>query len=190
MFKKELREIYKNKRADLSLDEIVNLSFKIEEQLMNLLSEIIGNNVNVFLSSESKKEVQTSSMIDGLLTQKKSVSVPVSNYKKLSITASLYKKGDSLTEDQFGIPAPTNTFIIDPKAIDIVVVPLLCFDKKGYRCGYGKGMYDRFLSKCNPNVITIGLSFFDAIETISDVNQFDMPMSFVITSTQTIRLNQ
>lgn len=188
MLKKELREIYKNKRADLSLDDIANLSFKIEEQVMNLLSKLKGNNINVFLSSESKKEVGTNSIIERLFTLKKSVSVPVSDYKEHSINAALYKKGDLLTEDQFGIPTPTNTNIIDPKVIDIVLVPLLCFDKKGYRCGYGKGMYDRFLSKCNPNVITIGLSFFDAIETISDVDHFDVPMNYIATSDQIIRL--
>jgi len=68
-------------------------------------------------------------------------------------------------------------------------VPLLCFDEKGFRCGYGKGMYDRFLSKCNENVITIGLSFFETEKRIDDIDQFDVPLNYVVTPKNTISFN-
>jgi 5-formyltetrahydrofolate cyclo-ligase len=55
----------------------------------------------------------------------------------------------------------------------VVFVPLLAFDKKGNRVGYGKGFYDAFLSKCKPETIKIGLSFFEAEETIDDVFEND-----------------
>ncbi|RYZ27704.1 MAG: 5-formyltetrahydrofolate cyclo-ligase, partial [Chitinophagaceae bacterium] len=70
---------------------------------------------------------------------------------------------------------------IDPKEIDLVVVPLLTFDKKGYRVGYGKGFYDRFLHQCKKDCIKIGLSYFDPIEAVDDANEFDVTLDFCIT---------
>jgi 5-formyltetrahydrofolate cyclo-ligase len=182
MLKKELREVYKNKRAELSLNETTQLSNKIEKNLMQLLSDLKYDNINVFLSSDSKKEVQTNSIIEKILEIGKLVSVPLSNYSDLSMKAVSFKKGDLTTKDQFGIPTPVIIEIIDSKSIAIVIVPLLCFDKRGYRCGYGKGMYDRFLNECNKEVVTIGLSFFEPIDEIIDTNKFDVPLDYVINS--------
>ena len=65
--------------------------------------------------------------------------------------------------------------------IDLVLVPLLAFDKNGYRVGYGKGYYDKFLSNCRPDVIKIGLSFFDAVDEIEDIDDYDLPLNFCVT---------
>ena len=71
--------------------------------------------------------------------------------------------------------------LIDEKEIDLVLVPLLCFDKKGFRVGYGKGFYDRFLSKCRSDVLKIGLSYFKPVEKIEDVRDFDVALDYCIT---------
>ncbi|MFX5465008.1 5-formyltetrahydrofolate cyclo-ligase, partial [Acinetobacter baumannii] len=48
----------------------------------------------------------------------------------------------------WGITEPRGEQILPASAIDLVFAPLLVFDQKGYRLGYGKGYYDRFLSNC------------------------------------------
>lgn len=63
----------------------------------------------------------------------------------------------------------------------MVLIPLLAFDKKGYRVGYGKGFYDRFLADCRPDVVKVGLSVFEPIDEIADLNEFDIKMDFCIT---------
>jgi 5-formyltetrahydrofolate cyclo-ligase len=68
-----------------------------------------------------------------------------------------------------------------PTEIDLVLVPLLTFDKRGHRVGYGKGYYDKFLARCNPYVIKIGLNFYDPVDEISDINAFDIPLDFCVT---------
>jgi 5-formyltetrahydrofolate cyclo-ligase len=62
---------------------------------------------------------------------------------------------------------------------DMVIVPLLGFDKNGYRVGYGKGFYDRFLQGLTTQ--KIGLSFFDAVEEIYDVHLNDIQLDKCIT---------
>ena len=63
----------------------------------------------------------------------------------------------------------------------MVFVPMVAFDMKGYRVGYGKGFYDRYLPRCRPDVIKIGFSFFDPVDNIKDIADFDVPLNFCIT---------
>ena len=63
----------------------------------------------------------------------------------------------------------------------MIFVPLLAFDVAGHRTGYGKGFYDRFLAQCRPDVIKIGLSFFEAEGKISDVSTTDIVLDYCIT---------
>lgn len=91
------------------------------------------------------------------------------------------EKNSILVHNTHRVLEPADGMIMDPQKLDIVFVPLLAFDKKGYRVGYGKGYYDRFLVKCRPDVIKIGFSFFEAVDSIEDINEFDVPLNFCIT---------
>jgi 5-formyltetrahydrofolate cyclo-ligase len=84
-------------------------------------------------------------------------------------------------ENDYSIAEPVNGIDISAEDIDAVFVPLLCFDSKGYRVGYGKGFYDRFLSNCREDVIRIGFSYFEAVDSIEDINEFDVPLNICIT---------
>jgi 5-formyltetrahydrofolate cyclo-ligase len=44
-----------------------------------------------------------------------------------------------------------------PELLDMIIIPLLAFDEKGYRVGYGKGFYDRYLKECRDDCLKIGL---------------------------------
>jgi 5-formyltetrahydrofolate cyclo-ligase len=83
-----------------------------------------------------------------------------------------------------GIPEPAAGEQVSPLEIDLVFVPLLSFDEKGYRVGYGKGFYDRFLAECRPDCLRVGLSFFRPVEMIADTDTFDQPMHICITPDQ------
>jgi 5-formyltetrahydrofolate cyclo-ligase len=81
----------------------------------------------------------------------------------------------------WGITEPVEGELIDAKSIDISFVPLLIFDMKGNRVGYGKGYYDKFLAICRKDMIKIGFSYFEPIDEIEDVNTFDIPLNYCIT---------
>lgn len=87
----------------------------------------------------------------------------------------------AFVERNFGVMEPEDGAIIEPSDIGMVFVPLLAFDASGYRVGYGKGFYDRFLKKCSPDVITVGFSFFSAVTDISDIHEHDIPLNYCIT---------
>jgi 5-formyltetrahydrofolate cyclo-ligase len=81
----------------------------------------------------------------------------------------------------FGVEEPVAGNLVHPKMIDLVFVPLLAFDQKGYRVGYGKGYYDRFLKRCRPDAMTMGLSLFPPLEAIGDIHANDVPLKYCIT---------
>ena len=78
-------------------------------------------------------------------------------------------------------PEPVDGVEIPSTKIDVVFVPLLAFDEKGNRAGYGKGFYDAFLSECKPDAIKIGLSFFESEELITDVFEGDVKLDYCVT---------
>lgn len=179
MKKQELRKIYKQKRKALSAVEVENLQENIYQQVFEFDFSSI-NTIHIFLSIERLLEINTNPIIDSLLLKNKTIVVSVSDFSTNTLTHFLFDRKTKLKVSSFGIPEPINGIEIDPKKIDLVFVPLLISDEKKYRVGYGKGFYDRFLAECKSDVKTIGLNFFQPIDTIEDINEFDIPLHQVI----------
>ncbi len=106
---------------------------------------------------------------------------PKINAANRSMEAIEFTKGHQLSINKWGIAEPEDGKIIAPQLIDLILVPLLCFDKQGYRVGYGKGFYDRFIPRCRADTITIGLSFFEPVDKIEDIDKYDVPLTFCVT---------
>ena len=69
-------------------------------------------------------------------------------------------------------------------SMDMVITPLVYCDKKGNRIGYGKGFYDRFLSKINRNALKVGVGIFTPDEEIIDVSPADVALDYLVTSSE------
>jgi len=95
--------------------------------------------------------------------------------------AVLVEKDGLFIKNKFNILEPIGGAVIPPQQIDLIFVPLLGFDERGFRVGYGKGYYDRYLAQCRPEALKIGFSFFEAVEYIEDIDEFDVPLNFCIT---------
>ncbi len=108
------------------------------------------------------------------------IALPVMVGGQQSLHALLVGNNTQYQPNSFGIDEPINGTPIDHYRIDVVFVPLLAFDKQGYRVGYGKGYYDRFLASCREDVIAIGFSFFEPIDKIEDTDMFDIPLNYCI----------
>ncbi|MFB6306170.1 MAG: 5-formyltetrahydrofolate cyclo-ligase, partial [Flavobacteriales bacterium] len=70
---------------------------------------------------------------------------------------------------------------IPEEKIDMVILPLVVSDKKGNRVGYGKGFYDKFLHDCKKDITKVGLSFYEPVQQIDDIEEHDEPLDICIT---------
>ncbi len=109
------------------------------------------------------------------------IAYPVCHFKDSRMEAVIINEETNYKAVQYGIMQPEKGEVLDPLAIDLVLVPLIVCDKKGYRVGYGKGFYDRYLSQCRNNVQMWGLSYFEPVENIDDTHQYDIPLTHCIT---------
>ena len=180
MTKKELRKKYKLLRQELSKNQIEDYSMAIANQLLKL--NIWNYNFyHIFLSIENQNEINTEPILNILAGKDKHIVIPKTNFEDYQMTHYLLTDNIKIKKNSCGIPEPVEGIEINPLQIDIVFVPLLAFDKKGNRIGYGKGFYDRFLQKCKTNTIKIGLSYFNAETKVFDTHNNDVKLEYCIT---------
>jgi len=180
MTKSELRKKYKLMRKSFSEIEIEEKSLAIANHLvkMNLWNKTY---FHLFLSIEEQKEMNTDFLRHLLAGKDKEIIVSKSDFATHQMTHFLLTDNTKFIKNSYNIPEPINGFEVPVSIIEVVFVPLLAYDKKGNRVGYGKGFYDKFLSKCNSEIIKIGLSFFEPEEIIEDVSVADVKLDYCIT---------
>ncbi len=181
MLKSEIRTLFKSERniiSDLELDQKSQLICEIAINNFNFNNKT----VSIFLPIKKFKEVNTYFILNQLKKYKTAnVAIPVSNFYDNSLTHFLFHDGILIEENKYGIPEPTNgNVVVKNFEFDVVFVPLLAIDYNGYRVGYGKGFYDRFMKDCKESCIFIGLNIFDDQIKIDDINEFDIPLDYCI----------
>lgn len=182
MDKSQIRKQYKILREGLSKTQIEDRSISIANRCLELP---IWNKqiMHIFLSIENQKEVDTSFLRTLLQGKDKEIVIPkIIDSERLQhfllTDHTLFKK------NSLGIPEPVSGIEIKPSLIDVVFIPLLSFDYKGNRVGYGKGYYDRFLLNCKEECLKIGLSFFEEEQCVFDVEDTDISLDFCVTPKQ------
>ncbi|MBT6160992.1 5-formyltetrahydrofolate cyclo-ligase [Flavobacteriaceae bacterium] len=174
-----LRRQYLEKRLALSIEEVDTASLAIANRCLELPmweKEIF----HLFLSITQKNEVVTNPLLTLLQGRDKSIVVP-KILPEGNLEHILLQDATKIKLNAWGVPEPLSGILIPPEKIEVVFVPLLVFDTQGNRVGYGKGFYDRFLAACSPQVIKVGLSFFEPVERIADVDAFDIPLTACVT---------
>lgn len=180
MKKSELRAYYKIRRTELSSKDVDDLSLQIANLVLTL--PIWEHSFfHIFLTIESLKEVLTEPVISILSGKDKHIVVSKSDFKTRTMSHVLLQDNTILKPNSWNIPEPENGISINDTQIEVVFIPLVAFDKKGNRVGYGKGFYDGFLKNCSKDTIKIGLSFFEAETVIHDVELHDIPLNFCVT---------
>lgn len=183
MNKHQLRKKYKELRLALSTETIEEFSLEIANNTLKLpIWEF--DFYHLFLSIAEQKEVDTEFLLHILQGRDKNVILPQTNIEENTLTNYLLTETTKIKKNRWNIPEPVAGIEIPSEKIDVVFVPLLAFDKNGHRIGYGKGYYDQFLSSCKPEIIKIGLSFFEAEEAFKDVYTSDIPLDYCVTPKQ------
>lgn len=179
MNKQQLRASALEQRKALTPNQVQEQSLKITNLLLGL--DIWSNKIyHTFLSIEHQKEVQTEPLITLLHGKDKTIVVPrMKEYNQLEHV--LLEEDTTIDIKSFGVPEPVNGSLISEDQLDVIFVPLLCFDKSGNRLGYGKGFYDRFLSRARPDALFIGLSLLDVLENTLEPSAHDIPLHMAVT---------
>ncbi|MEO8821590.1 MAG: 5-formyltetrahydrofolate cyclo-ligase [Ginsengibacter sp.] len=186
MNKQDLRNLFKQKRKDLSLHSIEKFNDLILINFQKLNLPYIEC-VHTYLSSLKLGEPETANIIKYLQFKNPLIKVVI---PKIDIHSGEmlnyhFDEGVEIIKNKYGIDEPKEGEIIDINEIDLVLIPLLAFDKTGYRVGFGKGYYDKFLLHCRKDVLKIGLSFFEPVEEIGDISGYDIPLDFCVTPNET-----
>lgn len=185
MLKAEIRKQALKDRLLLSDAEYEDLCEALLNEFKSLdFSQI--KTLHIFLPITEKKEPNTFLLIEWLNKNHPEIKiiVPKADFETALMTNHEYLGIGDLKKNLYNILEPQKGNLHEGE-VDLVVIPLLAFDKQGYRVGYGKGFYDRFLQGINAR--KIGLSLSPAIEKIDDVNEHDIRLDFCITPTETIK---
>lgn len=180
MLKRELRLNFQHRRLKTSPEDVLDASLAISNKLLELPIWDYQY-FHLFLNNQEKKEVDTSFILTLLQGKDKEVIVP--KIKGATLQHFLLTDSTVLKNNTWNIPEPVDGMQVPPEKIEVVFLPLLAYDKSGYRVGYGKGYYDVFLRECKPETIKIGLSMFGPVETITDVEPHDIAMDYCVTPT-------
>ncbi|WP_265443012.1 5-formyltetrahydrofolate cyclo-ligase [Acetivibrio straminisolvens] len=182
--KRELRKEALNIRKELSAMEVVQKSKLITEKLISF--DGFHKSKCIMAYMDFKNEVMTGFLIDHCLNLGKTVVLPLidsmDGVKKIFPYA-LIDRERGLKPGTYGILEPVKEFSerIDPKDIDLVVVPGVAFDVKGGRIGYGAGYYDVFLREVREDCLKVGIAFEIQVFPSIPKEEHDILMDAVIT---------
>jgi 5-formyltetrahydrofolate cyclo-ligase len=184
MNKAELRQIYLDKQKSLARDERNRRSKRVVESLFANFDLSAWHFLSCFVTLEKNNEIDTFEIFGRLWREFPllTTTAPRINFEMNVLENVRVTPASKFSENKWRILEPEGDELIEPIKLDAVLVPLIAFDKRGFRVGYGKGFYDKFLSKCRDDCRKIGLSLFPPVEKIADVEDFDVPLDACVTS--------
>ena len=176
--KSKLRKKYLKKRRENY--------FEIDKKFFSPLLKLIKKNIKkksiiIALYYPSNFELNVLKVLELKYFSHQTILLPVAEKNNL-MNFYQWKKNDVLTVNEFGMLEPIKA---EAKTPDIIIVPLLAFDKDKYRLGYGKGYYDRYLNQYikqyKKNTMTVGVAFSFQKHNKLPINKNDVKLDFILT---------
>ncbi|WP_164109545.1 MULTISPECIES: 5-formyltetrahydrofolate cyclo-ligase [Sphingobacterium] len=181
MNKSELRLLYREKRK--MLDRETRATY--DDVILSHLKAMDWSSVHLlhlYIPIDSLNEPDTLAFMKWLKEEKDNVQFVVSrsDFASGEMIHFLWDESMVFEANKWGILEPKEGIEVNELDLDAVLVPLLVVDKEGNRVGYGKGFYDRFLARCNPEILSVGLSYFEPVMEISDVGKWDVKLRYCV----------
>ncbi len=159
----------------------------------NIADKIIFNKLisecmefqKIFIYINYGSEVNTIDFINQMLSEGKEIFVPVCNIVDCTMNISRIYSTNELVKNSYGILEPLKLNSVNEK-VDVVIFPGAVFDIDGNRIGYGKGYYDKYISKLTYQPYKIGICYdFQLLDKIpSDTH--DIKLDKIITEHRTV----
>ena len=174
--KNRLRKSALSKRLNLKEEFIEKKSIEISNQLLNNFS-LLKKNVHLFYPISKNKEVNTWH-IHNAINSNSAIFTSVYEKSKDKWQCVSFNPSVEFNNGKLDIPEPMDFKLEIFDKIEVILVPLLVFDKFGNRVGYGKGIYDRIMYQLNKNCLKIGLSFFEVSKENIQVDFHDQSLDY------------
>lgn len=178
--KTALRERFLRLRQTYPAKLAAAASARIREKLLELAEVRAARSVLLYLSA--KGEVDTWPLLDRLPAENRSVLAPRCRPGEpgLMDIHQIRSRAD-IAPGAFGLMEPRPDTPFCPSAPDVILLPALAFDRRGFRLGFGGGYYDRFLASVDAPVLIIGLAYDFQITDALPVEPWDRPADIVLT---------
>ncbi len=181
-----LRSELKARRSLIPADKKALYDAAICKSIMSL--PCFAQAETILLYSSVKGEIDLSSLAINALDMGKKVAYPLSNKDDLTMTFKYVSSLSELVCGSYSIPEPPKdapNFSNDTRAL--CVVPALAFDELGFRLGYGKGYYDRFLKSFNGAIV--GAVYSELLCELLPHGYYDVAVETIITERRIITPN-
>ena len=176
--KNALRAEYKQIRAEMTEAERSMRDEKVCNAIISLASYRFAKTVLMY--APTGNEIDVSPVARHAIKTGKRIAYPVCNVEEHSMVFKIVSSPEELTAGSYSIPEPPESAeTLTDLSDSICIVPGLVYDKEGYRVGYGKGYYDRFLStyRCTK----LGIVYSDFILSEVPRGRFDRRVDILVT---------
>jgi 5-formyltetrahydrofolate cyclo-ligase len=189
MTKAELRQLYLEKRRQMLPAEVDAASRAVADRFFDEIDLSAVSNLHTFIRSARANELDTSNIYLRIWRDLPKIATyaPRVDTSSPEMESVRFHSSTELVESRWGIREPMGDDTAEPESFDLVILPLLAFDESGHRVGYGKGYYDRFLSKCRLDCQRVGVCAFPPEQRIDNVGWHDLKLNTCITPMHTYR---
>ncbi len=190
--KNAIREKHKKKRNAITPDKKRELDTKICNRIISLVSFRFAETVLLYAPVNS--EIDISPVAEAALAAGKRVAYPRCIPGSLEMEFHYISSLDELTPGTMNILEPSaDARKLDLEDVDarnkcLCVIPALAFDKRGYRLGYGKGYYDRYLSRFD--CVRAGVIYSELLTEKVPNGRFDLKVDFIVSERGVVLTNE
>jgi 5-formyltetrahydrofolate cyclo-ligase len=175
-WRKARRGVLIKARQAMEIGERQQRATPILAQLMKAIEELTPAVLGIYWPFQG--EIDVRDIAHRHIANGGTAALPVVVRKAAPVEFWQWRPEVPMARGMFNIPVPGEQRPVRP---DLLIVPLVGFDRAGYRLGYGGGYYDRTLAASNPRPVAIGIGFAEAeLETIHP-QPHDIPMSRIVT---------
>ncbi len=181
--KSEIRKRMSAVRQALPSEVRKNRSAEIAQRLIQLPHFANAHTIAAFIPLRG--ELDPNPIVEAARASNKKVTLP-RVHEESELSFHYYNAGDPLHPSACGVHEPLpESPEATPEEIDLVLVPGLAFDERGYRIGHGRGFYDRFLPRV-PRATKIGVAYdFQLVAEVPRA-RWDQPVDYVVTDKRVI----
>ena len=174
------KELVRKKYYLLRKKKYYEISKDFFTPFLNLIKSKFKKKIKLALYYPSTFEINVLRLLDHNYISNHDLLLPVIKENN-SMNFFLWKKNEALKVNKYGMLEP---FKLKQNVPNVMLIPLLAFDKDKYRLGYGKGFYDRYLNKylkTFKNILTVGVAFSFQKHHKLPINNTDVKLNYILT---------